>query len=44
MHLSEKIKAIVEESVTFADESHYPTAAELYTDVSVQNDYPYIRD
>jgi len=42
--MDEKIKAIVEESVTFAEESPYPTAAELYTDVYVQNDYPYIRD
>ena len=42
--MDEKIKAIVEESVTFAEESPYPLAAELYTDVYVQNDYPYIRD
>jgi pyruvate dehydrogenase E1 component alpha subunit len=42
--MDEKIKAIVEESVTFAEESPYPSAAELYTDVYVQNDYPYIRD
>ena len=42
--MDEKIKAIVEESVTFAEESPYPTAVELYTDVYVQNDYPYIRD
>jgi pyruvate dehydrogenase E1 component alpha subunit len=42
--MDEKIKAIVEESVTFAEESPYPTAADLYTDVYVHNDYPYIRD
>jgi pyruvate dehydrogenase E1 component alpha subunit len=39
-----KIKAIVDESVKFAEESPWPEASELYTDVYVQNDYPYIRD
>ncbi|MBC7912966.1 MAG: pyruvate dehydrogenase (acetyl-transferring) E1 component subunit alpha [Pyrinomonadaceae bacterium] len=37
-----KIKAIVEESVKFAEESPYPEAEELYKDVYVQQDYPYI--
>jgi pyruvate dehydrogenase E1 component alpha subunit len=39
-----KIKAIVDESVKFAEESPWPEASELYTDVYVQSDYPYIRD
>jgi pyruvate dehydrogenase E1 component alpha subunit len=39
-----KIKAIVDEAVQFAEESPYPDASELYTDVYVQEDYPYIRD
>ncbi|QKJ31790.1 pyruvate dehydrogenase (acetyl-transferring) E1 component subunit alpha [Mucilaginibacter mali] len=39
-----KIKAIVDESVQFAEESPWPEASELYTDVYVQQDYPYIRD
>ena len=42
--IDEKIKEIVEHSVTFAEESPYPSASELYTDVYVQADYPYIRD
>jgi pyruvate dehydrogenase E1 component alpha subunit len=39
-----KVKDIVEESVRFAEESPYPDASELYTDVYVQSDYPYIMD
>lgn len=39
-----KIKGIVDESVQFAEESPWPEASELYTDVYVQQDYPYIRD
>ncbi|MEO6149571.1 MAG: pyruvate dehydrogenase (acetyl-transferring) E1 component subunit alpha [Mucilaginibacter sp.] len=39
-----KIKALVEESVKFAEESPWPEASELYTDVYVQKDYPYILD
>lgn len=39
-----KIKAQVEESVKFAEESPWPEASELYTDVYVQKDYPYIKD
>jgi pyruvate dehydrogenase E1 component alpha subunit len=42
--MEEKIKQIVEESVVFAEESPYPEAHELYEDVYVQNDYPYIMD
>ena len=39
-----KIKAQVDEAVKFAEESPWPEASELYTDVNVQQDYPYIRD
>jgi len=39
-----KVKAQVEESVKFSEESPWPEASELYTDVYVQKDYPYIRD
>jgi len=39
-----KIKGIVDEAVQFAEESPWPEASELYTDVYVQQDYPYIRD
>jgi pyruvate dehydrogenase E1 component alpha subunit len=38
----QKIKEIVEESVRFAEESPYPGPEELYMDVYVQEDYPYI--
>ncbi|MBJ6144029.1 pyruvate dehydrogenase (acetyl-transferring) E1 component subunit alpha [Hymenobacter sp. BT559] len=42
--IDEKIKARVLEAVEFAENSPYPDAAELYEDVYVQNDYPYIHD
>ncbi len=42
--IDEKIKAQVQESVEFAENSPYPAAEELYTDVYVQADYPYIHD
>lgn len=40
--IQQKIKEKVEESVKFAEESPYPTIDELYKDVYVQEDYPYI--
>jgi pyruvate dehydrogenase E1 component alpha subunit len=39
-----KVRDIVEDSVTFAEDSKYPDPSELYTDVYVQSDYPYIMD
>ena len=42
--LDDTIKARVQESVDFAENSPYPEAAELYHDVYVQHDYPYIHD
>ncbi|WP_207421890.1 pyruvate dehydrogenase (acetyl-transferring) E1 component subunit alpha [Desertivirga brevis] len=39
-----KVKAIVEESVKFAEESPWPEPSELYDDVYVQSDYPFIKD
>ena len=39
-----KIKDIVEDSVQFSEESPWPDPSELYTDVYVQSDYPYIKD
>ena len=42
--IDEKIKAQVTESVEFAENSPYPTPDELYKDVYVQADYPYIHD
>lgn len=42
--IQDEVKAQVEESVTFAEESPLPTADELYKDVYVQEDYPYVKD
>ena len=42
--IDEQIKARVQEAVEFAENSPYPEAAELYHDVYVQSDYPYIHD
>jgi len=42
--IDERIKAQVQESVEFAENSPYPTPDELFKDVYVQNDYPYIHD
>ncbi|MFQ3575705.1 MAG: pyruvate dehydrogenase (acetyl-transferring) E1 component subunit alpha [Cytophagales bacterium] len=39
-----KIKVQVDESVKFAEESPYPSADEAYTDVYVQEDYPFIKE
>ena len=38
------VKKEVEESVDFAENSPYPEAHELYEDVYVQTDYPYIKE
>lgn len=37
-----KIKVQVQESVDFAEVSPFPVAADAYTDVYVQEDYPYV--
>jgi|SRR6185436_5911895 len=42
--INKKVQDIVEDCVKFAEESPYPDPSELYKDVYVQNDYPYIRD
>jgi pyruvate dehydrogenase E1 component alpha subunit len=42
IHKETKVK--VEESVKFAEESAYPSASEIFTDVYVQKDYPFIKD
>lgn len=40
----DKVKTIVDESVTFAEESPWPNIDELYKDIYVEDDYPYITD
>lgn len=42
--IEEKVNAEIDESVTFAEQSAYPDAAELYEDIYVQSDYPFIKD
>lgn len=42
--IDDKVKAIVEESVQFAEESPYPEPHELYEDVYVEENYPFIRE
>lgn len=40
--INNRVRDIVEDSVKFAEESPYPDHSELFTDVYVQQDYPYI--
>jgi len=42
--MEEEIMKTVEESVTFSENSPYPDASELFKDVYVEDDYPYIMD
>jgi pyruvate dehydrogenase E1 component alpha subunit len=42
--INERIQKEVDDCVTFAEESPYPDASELYTDNYVQSDYPFIID
>lgn len=39
-----EVKSVVDESVKFAEESPYPDASEIYDDVYVQEDYPFVMD
>jgi pyruvate dehydrogenase E1 component alpha subunit len=38
------VKALVDESVQFAEESPYPEPEELYKDVYAEPNYPYINE
>ena len=40
--IQNRVKDIVEDSVKFSEESPYPDPSELFQDVYVQSDYPYI--
>ncbi len=44
MAINEKVKQEVAESVKFAEESPYPDDSEVYKDIYVEDDYPYITD
>jgi len=39
-----EVKKTVDDSVRFAEESPYPDAADIYKDVYVQEDYPFVMD
>ena len=42
--IQDEVKAIVEESVKFAEESPDLNPEELYEDVYTQKDYPFIKE
>lgn len=42
--IEKKVKAQVKEAVDFAEESPYPDPSEIYTDVYVDKDYPFIKE
>ncbi|HRN72353.1 MAG TPA: pyruvate dehydrogenase (acetyl-transferring) E1 component subunit alpha [Ginsengibacter sp.] len=42
--IHERVRQEVEESVTFAEESPWPDDDELYKDIYVEDDYPFITD
>jgi pyruvate dehydrogenase E1 component alpha subunit len=42
--INERVKSQIEESVQFAEESPWPDDSEVYKDVYVQQDYPFIKD
>lgn len=44
LEIDARIKKIVDDSVKFAEESPYPDESEVFNDIYVENDYPYITD
>ncbi len=42
--IDNKVHALVEESVKFAEDSNYPDPKEALTDIYVQTDYPFVLD
>lgn len=42
--INEKVKMEVQEAVDFAEESPWPDDSEVYKDIYVEDDYPYITD
>ena len=42
--IDEKVKGYIDECVRFAEERPYPDASEIYKDIYVEEDYPFITD
>ena len=42
--IDDKIKKEIEEAVEFADESPYPDPEEMYNDIYIEPDYPFIKE
>jgi len=42
--IEERVNALIEESVKFAEESPFPDASELYKQVYKEENYPFIRE
>ena len=42
--VEKKVKEVIEEAVKFAEDSPKPDSSELYKDVYVQEDYPFVKD
>lgn len=42
--IQDRVKSQVQESIDFAEESDFPDASELFTDVYQQEDYPFLKD
>lgn len=40
--IKDAVKAEIDQSVKFAEESSFPDASELYTDNYLQDDYPFL--
>lgn len=42
--IQDRVKSQVQESIDFSEESKFPDASELYKDVYIQEDYPFLKD
>ena len=42
--INQKVMEEIDECVRFADESPYPDPSDIYADVYMQKDYPYLMD
>ena len=42
--INKKVKEEIDDCVTFAENSPYPNDSEVYEDIYVQEDYPFLTD